>query len=295
MRKPPRRRKDRFSGRARLWSSGGAGTAAARQSPLPPSSFPRPLVRGEAGEGRTLAPRGAALRRGRAHPPVRARGARAGGVLVAGAAGARRGARGPHRARSPGESERRAPARTPDTQLYYIAPSRASLLAGHSHSFPTSPAQDFLPQLVSRARSIGTWQGGGPRRRAHRTASSSSSLATSREHSCQQPAAPARSLSRRRRRPLLSAFLVSWPIRLLGGVVGLGKHICALNPLPFLLFFLFVFLFVVSVETPFRGPLPGSPLEASFTWRRRKALATGYPLFLCPPFLLLVCVHFFPQ
>lgn len=217
-------------------------------------------------------------------------------MLVAVAAGARRGARGPHRARSPGESERRAPARTPDTQLYYIAPSRASLLARHSNSFPTSPAQDFSPQLVSRARSISTWQGGRPGRRAHRATPSSVSLAIGREHSCHQPAAqPAASAPAGGGHFSALFWLLGQSVCWGGG--GFGKtHLRSQSTSIFVICFLFFcFLFVVSVESPFRGPLPSSPLEASFTWLRRKALATGYPLFLCPPFLLLVYVHFFPQ
>lgn len=81
----------------------------------------------------------------------------------AGGQGARPGTRTPLPGARPRESERRAPARTPETELYYLAPSRASLLAGHSNSFPTSPAKDFFPlSLVAVRPSV---PAGGRRRR----------------------------------------------------------------------------------------------------------------------------------
>lgn len=58
-----------------------------------------------------------------------------------------------------GERAPRAGAHT-ETELYYLAPSRASLLSGHSNSFPTSPAKDFSPPLLSRRPSISTCGGG---------------------------------------------------------------------------------------------------------------------------------------
>lgn len=89
----------------------------------------------------------------------------------------------------PGESERRAPARTPETELYYLAPSRASLLAGHSNSFPTSPAKDFSPPLLSRGPSISTCWGeeeeGGKRKEEKAKA-----FRADHEYSCNKPTAP---------------------------------------------------------------------------------------------------------
>lgn len=224
MRKPPRRRKDRFSGRARLWRSGGAGTAAARQSPLPPSSFPRPLVLGEAGEGRTPDPRGAALRRGRAHPRVRACGAGWECVYVGcrGGGCAPRSARPPSRAQPRGERAPRAGAHARHTALLYRALAR----------LPPRRAFTQLPDVASpgffasahQPRSVYRYLAG---RRAREEGAPSSQLQLQPRH---RPGAllsaarrPARSLSRRRRRPLLSAFLASWPIRLWGGGGGFGK------------------------------------------------------------------------
>lgn len=96
-----------------------------------------------------------------------------------------RGASARVRGRSPppwrapqGERAPRAGART-KTELYYLAPSRASLLSGHSNSFPTSPAKDFPPlSLVAVRPSVpeGGGEGGGGGRKAERGKSKSLSL-----------------------------------------------------------------------------------------------------------------------
>lgn len=296
MRKPPRRRKDRFSGRARVWSSGGAGRAAAGRNPLPPSSLPRPPLRGEAG-GRPDSSHPGQRSPGDARTHEHARAAHAGGGRVVGCRRggcAPRSARPPSRAQPRGERAPRAGAHARHTALLYRALAR----------LPPRPAFKQLPDVASpgffasacQPRSVHQYLAG---RTAREEGAPSNPLQRQPRHrpgALLSPARrPARSLSTRRRRPLLSAFLASWPIRLLGGwwvwentsALSIHFHFCYL---------FFVFLFFVCCFC--RVPLQGASPQLSFGGfiHLVKAQGSGHwvPPFLMSPLFASRMRAFFP-
>lgn len=202
MRKPPRRRKDRFSGRARVSSSGARGHGwEPREARSRPPRSRAPSVEGVGsrgwvgvgggGEGRPDSSSSAALRRGRARAPTSTRlGLGVGGEGLPGGGCAPRSARPPSRAAPGRASAARRRARPPPS--FTISRPRAP---------PSSPgiqtafrrrlaAQDFRPSSSAALRPSSVpggeeGQGGGRTEQP----GSSSSLATGREHSCHQPAA----------------------------------------------------------------------------------------------------------